>query len=67
MPKSSPIGDYQPSPQQTKEMRMEVVSKGDAMSKKYYLPLFSFPVSTICHLKPPSNKLKALKSSWFYY
>lgn len=43
MPKSSPIGDYQPSPQQTKEMRMEVVSKGDAMSKKkYYLPPFSF-------------------------
>ena len=44
MPKSSPIGDHQPSPQQAKEMGVEVVSKGDAMSKKkYYLPPFFLP------------------------
>lgn len=51
MPKSSPIGDYQPSPQQTKELGVEVVSKGDAMSKKkYYLPLF-FP----SQFQPPAT------------
>lgn len=44
MSKSSPIRDYQPSPQQAKEMGVEVVSKSDGMSKKkYYLPPFFLP------------------------
>ena len=59
MPKSSPICDYQPSPQQAKEMGVEVVSKGDTWAKRSSIcPLFSFPGATTCNPKPPSNKLK---------